>query len=284
MKNPIACALAVAAIAALTTQAARAQSTPDRAQVLRAAADALGMVRWSDIGAGSTRLPGIDAINTMEFEGSGTSESAGRPVETQVHVALGYNPPAMRVQTTRTDTSGASRGTIETVREQYAWDESEVGAGLVPGEGTATPAMAALRERQLALWTLPYGVVKAALAAGEKTTVAREGGAMVITFPLSGALAGITVTATLDSDNLITRVETRPDNASLASLATQTDYSNYADRGEVLTDIKSPGHITRRRGGRTTLDIEVSSWEANNPYLVFPVPPVVKEAAAANSH
>jgi hypothetical protein len=280
MKAPIARTVVVAAIAALAMQSAGAQVAPDRAAVLRAAADALGMVRWSDIGADTTRLPGIDVVNTMEFQGSGTSETGGRAVETRYHVALGYNPPAMRVVLDRTGPDGASQRMIRTVRESYAWDESEVGAGLVPGKGTATPAMAALRERLLELWTLPYGVIKAALAAGEKTTVGIERGATVITFPLSGELAGITVEATLDSENLVTRVETRPDDPGLASLTTQTDYASYADRGEVLTDIQSPGHITRRQGSRTILDIEVSTWEANNPYLVFPVPPVVKEAAA----
>jgi len=28
------------------------------------------------------------------------------------------------------------------------------------------------------------------------------------------------------------------------------------------------------------MDIRVKTWEANNPYLVFPVPPNVKTAAA----
>ena len=199
-------------------------------------------------------------------------------------MALGYNPAAMRVEMTRTGPDGgAAQHTIQTVRDNYAWDESEIGAGLVPGKGTATPAIAAVQERLLQLWTLPYGVVKAALAAGEKTTVSTEGGATVITFPLSGQLAGITVKATLDSNNFVTKVETRPDNPARANLATQTEYSNYADRGEVLTDIKSPGHIVRRQGGRTILDIEVKTWESNNPYLVFPVPPNVKTAAAATS-
>jgi hypothetical protein len=270
--------------AALAVQAVGAQSTPERAKVLRAAADALGMVRWSDIGSATTRLPAIDIVNTMDFQGSGTSEAAGRAVKTDYRVALGYNPPAMRVEMTRTGADGrAAQTTIQTVRDSYAWNESELGAGLVPGKGTATPANAALQERLLQLWTLPYGVVKAALAAGEKTTVSTEGGATVVTFPLSGPLAGITVKATLDANNLVTRVETRSDNPALASLATQTEYSNYADRGEVLSDIKSPGHIVRRQGGRTILDLEVKAWEANNPYLVFPVPANVKAAATANS-
>ena len=284
MKAAILRTLVIAAVAALASQSADAQSTLDRVKVLRAAADALGMPRFADIGAGTTRLPPIDVVNTMEFQGSGTTYSSGRAFKTEYKVALGYNPAAMRVEMIRADTGGgAPQHSIQTVRENYAWDESEIGGGLVPGKGTATLAMAAAKDRLLQLWVLPYGVVKAALAAGEKTTVSTEGGATVMTFPLSGQLAGITMKATLDSRNFVTKVETRPDDPSLANLAMETEYSDYADRGEVLTDIKSPGHIVRRQGGRPILDIQVKVWEANNPYLVFPVPPNVKTAAAANS-
>ena len=277
--------LVVVVVAAFAVQLAGAQSpAPDRVKVLRAAADALGMARWSDIGAATTRLPAIDVVNTMELYGSGTSDIAGRAVKVEYHVALGYNPPAMRVEMTRTGPDGgAPQRTIQTVRENYAWDESEMGAGLVPGKGIATPVNAAVRERLLQLWTLPYGVVKGALSAGDKTTLSTEASATVVTFPLSGALAGITVKATLDANNLVTKVETRADNPALTSLATQTEYSNYADRAEVLTDIKSPGRIVRKQGGRTLLDVEIKMWETNNPYLVFPVPPNVKTAAGANS-
>src|SRR6266705_6782715 len=194
--------LMIAAFAGLAIQSAGAQSdTLDRARVLRAAADALGIVRWSDIGAGATRLPAIDVVNTMEFQASGTSYSSGQTFKTEYRVALGYNPAAMRVETNRTGPGDGPQHSIQTVRENYAWNESEIGGGLVPGKGAATPAMTALKERLLQLWTLPYGVVKAALAAGEKTIVSNENGATVITFPLSGQLAGITVKATLDSQN-----------------------------------------------------------------------------------
>ncbi len=282
MKATISATSVLAIVAALAVQAVGAQSTVDRAEVLRAAADALGMVRWSDTGAATVRLPGIDIVNTMEFQASGTSEISGRALKTDYYVALGYNPPAMRVETTRTGPDGgAAQHMIQTVRENYAWDESEIETGLVPGKGTATPAIAAAQERLLELWTLPYGAIKAALAAGEKTTVSIDGGAIVISFPLSGPLAGIAVKATLDSNNLVTNVETRPDDPARVNLATQTEYSNYADRGEVLTDIRTPGHIIRRQGGRTLLDVEVSVWESNGLYLVFPVPPNVKMAASA---
>ena len=243
----------IAALAALAIQSAGAQSpAPDRVKVLRAAADALGMVRWADIGNCGTLLPGIDVVNTMEFQGTSG--------QTEYHVALGYNPPAMRDEMIR-----AGQHTIQTVRENYAWNESEIGAGLTPGKGTATPVPGALKDRLLQLWILPYGVLKAAVAAGDKTSVSVESGATVITFPLSGQLAGTTLKATLDSKNLVTKVETLPGNLV-------AEYSGYADHGEVLSDILSPGHIVQKQGGRTTLDIQIKAWEANNPYLVFPVP------------
>jgi hypothetical protein len=305
-------ALMVAALAALFFQSARGQSNSskasagaktatagaadnpagsnpsDVAKTLKTAAEALGLARWS--GVGGQRLPEVDVINTMEIWGSGTTYGAGqssKPGEpgpafkTDYHVTLGYNPPAMRVELTRTGSGGAApQHTFEVVRDTYAWDESEIGGGLVPGKGTATPAMAAANYRLLQLWILPYGVIKSALAAGDKTKVSNEKGATVITFPLSGQMADVMVKATLDAQNEVARVETRTDNPALTDLNTETEYSDYADHGEILTDVKSPGHIVRKQGGHPVLDIKVKTLDANNPYLVFPVPENVKKAAA----
>ncbi len=280
MQAVVRTAFTLAVTAALGVLPAYAQSSADRVKVLQAVAYALGMPRWSDIGTTTTQLPAIDIVNTMELQGTGTMDDSGRTVKMEYHAALGYNPAAMRVEITRAATGGASSPTIHTVRETYAWDESEIGAGLIAGKGTATAVPAAVTPRLLQLWTLPYGVVKAALAAGDRTTVSTEAGATIVSFPLSGLLAGVTVKATLDANNLITRVETQ---SGTPALATQTEYSNYADRAEVLTDIKTPGRIVRTQGGRTILDLEVKSWETNNPYLVFPVPPAVKGASPSNS-
>jgi len=284
MKACLSAAFIVAIASALSAPVVQAQGAAERAKVLRAATEALGMARWSDIGANAnTRLPGIDIVNTMELQGSGTSDMNGRQVKTDFHVALGYNPAAFRVELTRTPDGGAAQHTIETVREMYAWNESEIGAGLVAGKGVATPAMAAARGRLLSLWMLPYGVVKAAYAAGDKTIISTAGGAATITVPLSGQFTGITLKATLDANSLITKVEARADNPALTNLAREVEYSNYADHAEVLTDVKTPGHIVVKEGGRTVVALTVKTWETNNPYLVFPVPPNVKAAPATTS-
>ena len=310
-------ALMIAALASLVFQAANGQSNSSKAsagaktttagaaddttkssisevaKTLKAAAEAVGLARWS--GVGGQRLPEVDVINTMEIWGSGTtygigkSNKPGEPgpaFKTEYHAALGYNPPAMRVEMTRTNSGASAPGaaaaphTIEVVRDKYAWDESEIGAGLVPGKGTATPALAAVNNRLLQLWILPYGVIKAALAAGDKTKVSIEKGTTVLTFPLSGQLADVMVKATLDAQNEVAKVETRSDNPALTDMNTETEYSDYADHGEIATDVKSPGHIVRKQGGHPVLDIQVKMLDANNPYLVFPVPENVKNAAA----
>ena len=282
--------LMVTAVGALTFQTAGAQGArtsgtaadsnmSNVAKTLRAAAAALNMVRMSDIGAGDTRLPGVDVVNTMQVWGSATTYGSvqGPALKTEYHAAIAYNPPAMRVEMTRTNPGGGSpEHTIQVVRGKYAWDESEMGGGLVPGKGTAAPAPSATRERLLMLWTLPYGVVKAAIAAGDQTTVSTASGATVISFPLSGELAGVSVKATLDANNFVSKVETQTENPALEALVTETEYSDYADHGEIQTDIRSPGHILRKQHGSPVLDIQIKTWDANNPYLVFPVPASVK--------
>jgi hypothetical protein len=250
---------------------------PARLKVLRAAAAALGQIRMSDVGAGNVVLPLVDVITTMHISASGTIYSNGQPSNVDYDAMMGFLLPAMRVQIKPAGAGANAARTIQTVREEYAWNESEPGAGLVPGKGTATPAMAALKPRLLQMWILPYGVVKAAIAAGEKTTVSTTQGSTVVTFPLSGALAGVTVTATLDANNLVTRVVTKADNAA-TDLAYEAEYSDYDDHGEIPTDIQSPGRIVQRLAGKPLLDVKIKTVDANNPYLVFPVPANVKAA------
>ncbi len=277
--------LTSATIAIVAFQCAGAQSGQTKtaanmsevAKAVKAAADALGMPRTG--GPGGALLPEIDVINRMEILGSGTSSVSGQTVKTEYHAALGYNPPAMRLEITRTNAGGTPQHTIQTVRDKYAWDESMMGAGLVPGKGTATPQMTAVKQRLLQIWILPYGVLKAAFAAGDKATVSTEDGATVLSVPLSGELAGVTLKATLDSKNFITKVVAQTG----GGMDIEADYSDYADHGEILTDIKSPGHIVEKQSGSTVLDIQIKNWDANNPYLVFPIPQNVKMATQQSS-
>ena len=87
----------IGAAAALAVHGAGAQSAPgkagaanmsEREKTIRAAADALNIVRWSDIGAGATRLPGVDVVTTMEFWGSGTVNSGAANETSRIRKAM----------------------------------------------------------------------------------------------------------------------------------------------------------------------------------------------------
>jgi len=248
-----------------TARSPKAEDAPSARATLGAAADALGMLRTAGLGGG--RTPRLDVINTMEFWANGTPF-------TDYHVVLAYNPPGMRIELT--NPNGNPQHAIEVVNGKYAWNESEVGGGLIPGKGTATPEAAMANLRLLRLWILPYGVVKAGLAAGDKAKVSTEGGSTVVTFPMSGQLAGVTVKATLDDKNFVTKVETQ----GPGNLTTETEYSDYADRGDIPTDVQFPGHITRKNGGKTVVDLTVKKADGNNPYVVIPVPDSILNASA----
>jgi hypothetical protein len=237
----------------------------DAHAVLGAAADALGMLRQAAFAPG--RTPRIDVINTMEFWASGTPFS-------EYHAALVYNPPGMRVEFT--NPNGNPQHAIEVVSGKYAWNESQIGGGLEPGHGTATPEMMADKERLLRLWIMPYGVVKAGLAAGDKAKVSTENGMTVVSFALTGELEGVTVKATLDAKNLVSTVVTQ----GPGNLNTQTEYSDYADRSEIPTNVIFPGHIVRKRDGKVVLDLQMKMVDTNDPYIVIPVPDNVLKASA----
>ena len=110
---------------------------------------------------------------------------------------------------------------------------------------------------QLQIWMTPHGFLKAAAAhrAG-LTTAAGAGGRRTVSF---AALGKYTVTATLDDQHLVERVETRIDNAMLGDMLVEAVYSGYRDVGGV----KFPTRIVERNGGHPTLDITVASVRPN---------------------
>jgi len=264
---------------------ARAQ---DAAAAIKTAEYALGMIR------GPQR---IDAVSTLEYWGTGSTYAFGQSYRPDLawpafkvtyHASLSYAVPAMRVDLMRSNPDGLVQGggglplatpqrQIQVVSGRFAWNESVPGAGLIPGS-MATPTPAALNDRLLQLWSTPFGVLKMAVQAGSKAKVTTEGGATVITFPLSGTLEAITVKATLNAKKQVERVETHTDNPVLGDVVTETTYSDYKDLGEIASDVLFPSHIVQKQGGFPVLDLTITKTDPNNPYVVFPVPDSVEKA------
>jgi hypothetical protein len=279
-----ACAGAIGVVAALAVPTLRAQQAPDLKRVLYNMADSLGMLR---------SVQEVDSLMTVEVWGSGTMRQVGpkdlgpvTPIKTYAQIA--YDFPGMRVDITRA--SGTPAHEIQVVSGTFAWNEvDKIGGGLVPGWGSAVPAMDAVSDRLLRLWTTPFGVVKAAVAAGEQTKVTMENGAVVATFPLVnskpgqtvnmvvGELAGTPVKVTLDADSRPARVEVRHRNRAFV-----WGYSNYADLNEsdYKADIYFPARIVQTVDGQTVLDLSIEKTNTYNPYVLMPVPESVQKSAA----
>jgi len=266
--------------------AAPAASVPDVKTTLIAAEDVLGMRR------GPLRL---DAYSTLEYWASGTTNAIGQAYspdgpwpafKTTVDVTLNYVLPAIRVDITRTNPDGPIQGggglplaapqhQITVANGKYAWNESVQGAGFLPNT-TATPVLDAANDRLMPVLTTPGGFLKTAMNNGSDTKVTTEGGTTVITTPIMG----LPVSATLDAKHLITKIEWKSDNPVLGDMMNEIDYSGYKDLGETPSDAIFPERIVEKQGGFPVLDLTVTKTEANNPYVVFPVPDNVEKAFA----
>lgn len=265
-----------------------ARNPTDLKTILYYAADALGMLR-----GGREE----DGILTMQMWATGTMNVGGQPCKLANYLAgIRYAiaarqkvpVPAMRVDFACAGANGRpGPRQVQVVADRFAWNETKPGSN-------ATPALGAVNERALQLWTMiPESVIKAAVAAGANTKLTFEGAAPVLTFPLPAPLETATMKATLNPkifridanpagvkrefSHLIDRTETR-----FGTSVIDTTYADYGDWNEA--DLKSmillPRHIVQKQGGVTLLDLTITKTDTYNPYVIMPLPEAMKSAAA----
>ena len=276
-------AAAAGIVVTLAVPVLHAQST-DLKQVLRNMANGLGVLRG---------VQEEDSVMTVEFWGSGTMADPGASgrqyTVTKYHGALAYDFPGMRVDIERTADGAAPQREIQVVSGTYAWNEiDKIGGGLVPGFGGAVPAMDAVNDRLVRLWTMPFGVYKAAVAAGAATKVTVEGGRTVLTFPLTqagiqgpasnvvvGALQGTPVKVTLNAQYRPEKVEVR-----YGGKVFETTYADYGDLNEsdYKADIFFPARLVQTVDGRPVLTLSIEKTNTYNPYVLMLVPENVEKA------
>ena len=236
-----------------------------------------------------------DSLMTVEYWGTGTMREIGRstvgpPVQIKsYYVAVAYDFPGMRVDITRAGGAAPPRE-IQVVSGKFAWNEIDKIGGGLPAWGSAVPVMDTVTDRLLQLWTTPFGVYKAAVAAGEKAKVTVEGRAVVLTFPLTnspqpgqtanlivGELNGTPLKVTLNAEYRPERVEVRYRDRVMT-----TTYSDYGDLNEkdYKADVFFPAHILQTVDGQTVLDLTIQKTNTYNPYVIVPVPESVEKAAA----
>lgn len=250
------------------------------------------------VGLGLGVLRGVqeeDSLMTVEYWGAGTMrevgpKTVGPPVQIKsYYAAVAYDFPGMRVDMTRAGGTVPPRE-IQVMSGKFAWNEIDKLGGGLPEWGSAVPVMNAVTDRLLRLWTTPFGVYKAAVAAGEKTKVTVEGRAVVLTFPFTnspqpgqtanlvvGELNGTPVKVTLNAEYRPERVEVRYRDRVIT-----TTYSEYGDLNEkdYKADVFFPARIVQTLDGQTVLDLTIQKTNTYNPYIIIPVPESVEKAAA----
>ena len=266
----------------------------DLKTVLYYTADALGMLRGPRE---------VDHVLTMELWGAGTITRDGKPCRTSdYHASVRYQAiptaaaaanlaqlrgqfrgesaligvPALRVSAT---CAGSAKPRVDVVAGRHAWNEEKPGVN-------PTPAMETFDERATQLWTLiPESVMKAAMAAGDKTTLAQEKGQPVLTFPMPQPFESATMKVWISPK--IFRIDTNPagqkteyshlierSQLTAGGHVIETRYSEYGDWNEkdLNSMILLPRRIVQTRDGNTVIDVTLSKTDTFNPYVIMPIP------------
>ena len=127
----------------------------------------------------------------------------------------------------------------------------------------------------LNILTTPWGFLKAAAAAGN-ATVRQQGGQQLVSFSPANLRSPsgqpYTVTAYLNGQNLVTKVETRVEHAVVGDLLVEFEYSNYQN----MSGLQVPTRIVQKQAGLTTFDAAIKTATANPTNLaelLTPPPP-----------
>ncbi len=214
-------------------------------------------------------------------------------------ISANYQEPGYRTRIECALPNGQTYSNIEVVSGEYAWDEDIPGAGLVPGEGTATPNPDALNDRLIRFWASPLGAPKAALAGAGiplrrvwrdpgglleegpssigETSVTWDGDTPVVSFPIPG-VDGATAVARLDDRFMAESVV-----VTNGRDTHQFTYSDYDDHNNPLhrIEVYTAGRMTESKNGEVLRDLNTIQTETGSVYVVLPVPSSVGPATEA---
>jgi len=220
---------------------------------------------------------GVEKINSLEFVGSGSVFSFGqafepgerwpRFVQRSYRASMNYQTNSMRLSQVRSQGEHPPRGggaqavaadqeTIQIVSDQYAWQE--IDSKAIPNNGAA-------KERLRQLWISPQGVIKAAIRHSANIT----GNTLIF------QLNGTEIKVSINSQNLVEKVQYLTSNEVTGDYQVEVYYSDYAN----FSGIRFPKHILQKEDGYPTLDIQIQELKVNTA-LPITVPEGVKNSPA----
>jgi Metallo-beta-lactamase superfamily len=228
--------------------------------------------------AAASKAMGVDSLNSITYSGTarngafGQSRSIGEPMGpvnltqiTQYTRTINFAQPADPAAIVARATGPTQPPTVPGAPPPAPGVFNQNITGTQAGSNWA---------QALTIWTTPWGFLKG--AAANNATVRRQGAEQIVTFSPSNLKSpsgqAYTVTGHINSQNLVTKVETRVDHAVAGDLLVEFEYSNYQN----MNGVQVPARIVQRQAGLQTFDADITSATPNPPNLtelLTPPPP-----------
>jgi glyoxylase-like metal-dependent hydrolase (beta-lactamase superfamily II) len=231
----------------------------------------------SSVVAAASKAMGVDTLNSITYSGTarngafGQSKAIGAPLApvnttliTMYSRSINFGPSADRAALVSRATGPTQPPTVPGVPAPMPGVFNQNITGMQADTNW---------NQALNIWTTPWGFLKG--AAANNATVRQQGGQQVVSFSPANLKSPsgqpYTVTGYIDKQNLVTKVETRVDNAVVGDLLVEFDYSNYRN----MNGVQVPGHIVQKQAGMETFTADITAATANPGNLaeLLTVPP-----------
>jgi glyoxylase-like metal-dependent hydrolase (beta-lactamase superfamily II) len=238
--------------------------------------------------AAASKAMGVDTLNSITYSGTarngafGQSKSIGEPM----------GPVNLTLITAYTRTINFAKPADPATLVSRATGPTQ--PPNVPGAPPPTPGvfnqnitgtqMAANWAQALNVVTTPWGFLKGATASNP--TVRQQGGQQLVSYSPPGLKSPsgqpYAVTGYINSQNLVTKVETRVEHAVAGDLLVEFEYSNYQN----MNGVQVPTRIVQRQAGAQTFDAAITAATpnpSNLTELLTPPPPPGRAGAPAGA-
>ena len=237
------------------------------------------------IGMGRSKLLGVKNVIGVQFKADGTmadgaeATSMAKLANAEFHIA--YYIPAMRMFLNGTKANGQPLKEIRVFANQYAWNEAQEGRG-------ATAAMNTLNDRLPLIKLTPFGALWSVIEAEAHTVVTKApDGKTVLTG--TSPYDGIEVAVTVEDSRQHLKLGPYGPTELVRLPVAVTAKANGHVYGATFADYRSnwepdvwmifPAEIKWTLDGKPLADLTVTFFRSN-PYIVFPVPDVVKQKSS----
>lgn len=235
------------------------------------------------IGMGRSTVLGVRNVITVMFSVDGTwAEPGGMAKLTKTDFHMAYYLPAMRLFLNGAHADGTALKEIRVFATQYAWNETQEGLG-------ATPAMNTRDDRLPLIKLTPFGALWSLIDAEGHTKITSANGKTVLTG--TSPYDGIEVAMTVENQDLGIAGHKKGDPLHVPVAVTakangHTYAATFADyRGGPLLEpdvwMIFPKRLIWALDGKPLADLTVTYFRSN-PYVVFPIPDVVKQKTSSN--